>query len=352
MSTPGTRLDEEDHTLVAAALAGDREAFGGFVERYRAALQVHCYRMLGSFDDAEDMVQETFLRAWNKRTTFERRSAFRSWLYRIATNACLDHLDRRARQPVPHDLGPGAEAATSPSELPWLQPVPDRLLDAVSSSEGDPQAAVVDKETIELAFLTAIQYLPPRQRAVLVMRDVLGWPAKDTAELLGMSVPSANSGLQRARAALKEHLPARRMEWAPDTDPTEAERALLQQYMAAHEKVDLDAITELLCADARLTMPPLPVLYDGRETIVAFAGETLGEGRYGAFRLVPTRANRQPACAKYVCRPGDDEFRAHSLDVLGVADGRVAEITTFQPDVFPAFGLPPLLSVGARDAGR
>ncbi|MEV4054560.1 sigma-70 family RNA polymerase sigma factor [Amycolatopsis sp. NPDC049688] len=350
MSTQGTI--DEDRTQVAAALAGDREAFGGFVERYRAALQVHCYRMLGSLDDAEDMVQETFLRAWNKRASFERRSAFRSWLYRIATNACLDHLDRRGRQAVPADLGPSAESTASPGEVPWLQPVPDRLLDEAASAEADPQAVVIAKETIELAFLTAIQYLPPRQRAILVMRDVLGWPAKDAAELLGMTVASANSGLQRARASLKEHLPPQRSEWAPEADPTTAERALLQQYMDAHERVDLDAITELLCADARLTMPPHPSVFLGRDAIVEFAGATVAEGRYGEFRVLPTRANRQPACAKYVRRAGDDRFRAQSLDVLRFADGKVAEITTFMPDVFAAFGLPPTWELGERDAAR
>jgi RNA polymerase sigma-70 factor, ECF subfamily len=338
------RPDAEEDSVVTAVLAGDHAAFGQLAERYRTPLQVHCYRMLGSYDDAEDMVQETLLRAWRKRETFQRRSTFRAWLYRIATNACLDFLDRRPRQPVPFDPAPAPESAASPHEVPWLQPVPDRLLDGAVSAEAEPQAAVIAKETIELAFLTAIQHLPPRQRAVLVLRDVLGWPAKDAADLLETSLASVNSALQRARLALKEHLPQRRSEWGPDTDPNEAERALLQRYMEAHERLDLSAITELLREEARLTMPPDPALFLGRDTIAAFAREMLGGGAFGVFRLVPTRANRQPAAAKYVRRPGDTEFRAQSLDVLRIEDGLVAEITTFLPGVFPAFGLPATLS--------
>jgi RNA polymerase sigma-70 factor (ECF subfamily) len=338
-----SRSRDEDESVVTAVLAGDHAAFGELADRYRKQLQVHCYRMLGSMDDAEDLVQDTFLRAWNKRDTFQRRSTFRAWLYRIATNACLDFLDRRQRQPVPFDPAPATDASSSPSEVPWLQPVPDRLLDGAVAEDAEPHTAVIAKETIELAFLTAIQHLAPKQRAVLVLRDVLGWPAKDAAELLETSLASVNSALQRARLALKEHLPERRSEWAPGTDPNEAERALLARYMDAHERIDLTAITELLREEARLTMPPDPALYVGRDTIAAFAGQMLGGGQFGTFRLVPTRANRQPAAAKYNRMPGESVYRAQSLDVLRVEDGLVAEITTFLPEVFPTFGLPATL---------
>src|SRR5688572_61962 len=204
---------------VAAAQAGDHAAFAALVERHRRELQVHCYRMLGSFTDAEDMVQEAFLRAWRRRETYAGRSTFRAWLYRIATNVCLDHLERHPRRPG-RDCGVG--------EVTWLQPFPDRLLDQVAPPDAEPDAAVVARETIELAFLVAVQHLPPRQRAVLMLRDVLGWSAKETAALLEGSVAAVNSALQRARRSLKEHLPPRRSEWAAGSDPTEQERALLQ----------------------------------------------------------------------------------------------------------------------------
>ena len=189
-------------TQIEAAITGDRDAFTAIAERHRRELQVHCYRMLGSFDDAEDLVQETFLRAWRSRATYQGRSTFRAWLYRIATNACLDALEKRPRTP------------TQSGEVTWLQPYPDRLLEDAAPSDAEPDALVVAKETIELAFLVAIQHLPPQTRAVLILRDVLGWPAKDTAALLDTSVAAVNSALQRAHAALKQHLPERRTDWA------------------------------------------------------------------------------------------------------------------------------------------
>ena len=232
-------MEPTDQAAVAAATAGDEAAFSALVERHRHELQVHCYRMLGSFDDAEDQLQETFLRAWRRRATYAGRSTFRAWLYRIATNACLDELARRPRRP-------------SGGEVPWLQPYPDALLEAVPAEAGDPDAAAVEKETIELAFMVAIQHLPPQARAVLILRDVLGWPAKDAAALLGTSVAAVNSALQRARADMRAHLPERRLEWAPGTDPTAAERELLARYVDAHERADLDALAATMRADAPL----------------------------------------------------------------------------------------------------
>jgi RNA polymerase sigma-70 factor (ECF subfamily) len=329
----------ENAAVVAAATTGDESAFGALAERYRRELQVHCYRMLGSLHDAEDEVQETFLRAWRGRKTFQGRSTFRAWLYRIATNACLDALARDPRRPPAAQPAAAASVPAQPrSEIAWLEPYPDRLL---APSDEEPDAVVVAKETIELAFLAAIQHLPPRQRAVLILRDVLGWSAKDTAELLESSVPSANSALQRARATLKQQLPERRLEWAPDSDPGEQERELVQRYVEATERGDADAVAALMREDARFSMPPQPEWYAGREAIVrGWMDGGFGSEGFGEFRCVATRANRQPAVACYVRSPGESAYRALAIDVLRIEDGRVAEITAFPSDVFAAFGLP------------
>ncbi|MGH3092346.1 MAG: RNA polymerase subunit sigma-70, partial [Gaiellaceae bacterium] len=293
----------------------------------------------GSFEDSEDLVQETFLRAWRKRKSFQGRSTFRAWLYGIATNACLDALRRNPRRALARQAAP-----VPPAEIPWLQPYPDRLLEGVAANDAEPDAAVVAKETIELAFLAAIQHLPPRQRAALILRDVLGWSAAESASLLDASVPAVNSALQRARATLKQQLPERRFDWAATADPSEEERAVLQRYMEAHERADATALAELLREDARFTMPPQLMWCEGREAIMAaFTPEIFGPEAMGDFRLVPTRANRQPAAANYVRRRGDSEYRALALDVLRIENGKVVEITAFVSDLFPAFGLPPTL---------
>jgi RNA polymerase sigma-70 factor (ECF subfamily) len=312
----------------------DEPAFTALAERHRRELQLHCYRMLGSFEDSEDVVQETLLRAWRNRASFEGRASFRAWLYRIATNACLDALERRPRR----------ARGSLPVEVPWLQPYPDRLLEGIAPSDSEPDAIVVTRETIELAFLAAIQHLTPRQRAVLILRDVLGWSAKDAAALLDASVASVNSALQRARATLKDRLPARRLDWGPATDPSDEERALLQRYMDAHAHADATAVAQLLHEEAVFSMPPRPERYVGRDAIAAFfARDAFGALSPGRFRLVATRANRQPAAANYVRAPGDVDYRALSLDVLRIEGGKVAAITTFSPRLFGAFGLPPKL---------
>jgi RNA polymerase sigma-70 factor (ECF subfamily) len=323
--------------VLAAARAGDEAAFSSLVERYRRQLHVHCYRMLGSLEDAEDAVQETFLRAWRRRRTFQGRSTFRAWLYGIATNASLDALARRSKT--------GRLAGATAAEVPWLQPYPDRLLEDVASDEAEqPDAVVVDKETIELAYLVAIQHLPPRQRAALILRDVLGWSAKETAELLETSVAAVNSALQRARTSLARHLSPRRSEWVAGTDATAAERELLQRYVEATERGDGDAVVALLREDARFTMPPQPTLVVGRHEIVAYWIEGgFGSAEFGRLRCVLTRANAQPAVGVYVLRPGDSEYRPLALDVLRVEEGVLAEITTFDSTLFPAFGLPATL---------
>jgi RNA polymerase sigma-70 factor, ECF subfamily len=314
---------------------GDEGAFGTQVERYRRELRVHCYRMLGSFDDSEDLVQETFLRAWRSRDSYEGRATLRAWLYRIATNACLDYLRAHPRRPQPR------ASTAAPPEVSWLQPFPDRLLEPAAPSEAEPDAMVVAKETIELAFLVAIQHLPPRQRAILILRDVLGWPANETAALLDISVVSVKSALQRARSTLREQLPRRRCEWAPAAEPTEQERSVLERYVAASERADMTALAALLREDAWQTMPPDPAWFRGREAMIElWASAMVGPEAWGDWRLLPTRANRQPAVANYFRRPGESTFQASNLDVLRIEDGLVAEITTFDPHLFPAFDLP------------
>jgi RNA polymerase sigma-70 factor, ECF subfamily len=308
----------------------DDAAFSELAERYRPEMRVHCYRMLGSFEDSEDAVQETLLRAWRRRETYQGRSTFRAWLYRIATNACLDALGRRER---------GLQAATGP-EVPWLQPFPDHLLDEIPADEDEPDAAVVAKETIELAYMAAIQHLPPRQRAVLILRDVLDWSAKDTAGLLDSSVASVNSALQRARAAMKRHLPERRLEWAPGADANQEEQALLERYLNATEEADAEAFVEMMREDARFSMPPEPGEWVGRRTIVDSWSEAFDTENFGHVRGVVTRANMQPALACYLKRPGEHEYRPMALDVIRIEEGLVAEIVTFPPQVFPSFGLP------------
>jgi RNA polymerase sigma-70 factor, ECF subfamily len=337
----------EPAAVVAAATAGDQAAFTALTERYQRELQVHCYRMVGSFQDAEDLVQETMLRAWRGRQQFQGRSSFRAWLYRIATNACLDALAHSSRRVLPYQVAPAADPRDTSRfvpdpEIPWLQPYPDRLLDAVAPRDTEPDALVVAKETIELAFLAAIQLLPPRQRAVLILRDVLGWSAKETASLLETSVASANSALQRARATLRQQLPPRRLEWTPSSVPTAEERAVLQRYIDATEQADATALAELLAEDARTAMPPIPDWLEGREAIMTAIVQGLAP-EFGQWRLLPTWANRQPAAASYLRRPGETEYQAFSIDVLRVEHGKVVEIIAFTAELFPAFGLPATL---------
>jgi len=301
------------------------------LEPHRRELHVHCYRMLASFDEAEDAVQETFLRAWRNRASFEGDTFVRAWLYRIATNVCLDAIRSRSRR---------VRALRSFAEIPWLQPYPDRLLDELAPTDDQPDAVVVSRETIELAFLAALQVLPPRQRAALILRDVLGWPASETASLLDTSVAAANSALQRARATMQQHLPSHRLEWSA-SEPSAQERVLLERFIDAHERCDAAAAVAIASADLRVTMPPNPFLYDGREMVAPLLERAFGEERDGDWRLVSTTANRMPAAASYLRRLGDSEFRAFKLDVLRVEDGAIAEITTFGAGLFPAFGLPP-----------
>jgi RNA polymerase sigma-70 factor (TIGR02960 family) len=311
---------------VGIAIAGEEPAFAELTERHRRELHVHCYRMLASFEEAEDAVQETLLRAWRSRDTFD-GSMIRAWLYRIATNVCLDMLRRTSRH---------LTTVQNFSEVPWLQPYPDKLLDEVAPSSDEPDARVIERETIELAFLAAMQVLPPRQRAALIARDVLGWPAIETASLLETSVAAANSALQRARATMQEHLPARRSEWSAG-EPSAEERALLEQFIDAHERGDAALAVSIAAQDLRITMPPAPYLFEGLDTIAPLLRNALREGEW---RLLPTLANRMPTAASYLRQEGDTKFRAFKFDVLRIEHGRIAEITTFGPALFAAFGLP------------
>jgi RNA polymerase sigma-70 factor (ECF subfamily) len=322
----------------------DEAAFAALVEHHRRELRVHCYRMLGSFDEAEDLVQETFLRAWKGIGGFEGRSSMRAWLYRIATNACLDFLDGRARRVLPQDLRPPSDASVGlppRTDIPWLQPFPDRLAPA----DTEPGAAAVERETIELAFLAAIQHLPPRQRAALLLRDVLGWRPGEIAPVLEASVASVNSALQRARATLREHLPARRADWAPSTPPTAEERAVLRRYMDAMERADVAAVAALLAEDVHTAMPPWPMWFRGRDTVVAALRASWAPDDMGyRFRMLPTRANGQPAVATYVRTGEDPDHRPFAISVLRIEHGLVAEATAFHDThLFPAFDLPPRL---------
>jgi RNA polymerase sigma-70 factor (TIGR02960 family) len=294
------------------------------LDRHRRELHVHCYRMLGSFEEAEDLVQETFLRAWRARDRVGPGDNVRAWLYKIATNACLDTLRARSRR---------TGTLKSFADVPWLQPYPDRLLDEIAPSDEEPDAVAVARETIALAYVAVIQLLPPRQRAVLILRDVLEWSASETAAALEISVAAANSALQRARATLESQR-------LPDTTGglTASERALLDRYVDAHQRADVEASLAITRDDIRVTMPPLPFLYDGIEQVRPLMAEGLPGA--GEWRVVATSANRMPAAACYLRQPGDTEFRAFKIDVLRIVDRGVAEVTTFNATLFDQFGLP------------
>lgn len=329
-------------TVVALMSAEDAGAFAELVEPCRRELFVHCYRMLASYEDAQDLVQETFLRAWRRRETFEGRAPLRAWLYRIATNACLDFLGRRperAHLPVPDDARQG--------EVPWLQPAPDRLL-AATPDQQEPGALAVTRETIELAFLVAVQHLPPRQRAVLILRDVLGWPAKDAASLLETSVASANSALQRARATMRMHLPAARTNWAQTVERSSREQALVQRYMEATDHTDVDALKALFHEELRFAMPPEPGLWIGRDACVqSWVDGGFGSPEFGEFRTRATTANLQPAVANYLRQPGDSHFQLFAIDVLTIRDGLIMEVIAFGGGALQPFELPRILDEAA-----
>jgi RNA polymerase sigma-70 factor (ECF subfamily) len=317
-------VEEPDVTSLSEV---DEASFSELAERHRRELHVHCYRMLGSFEDAEDTVQETFLRAWRRRETFEGRSTFRAWLYQIATNACLDLLAKRRPEPA------------SGGEVPWLQPYPDRLLDEQPAVDADdPEAVAVARETIELAYLVAVQHLAPRPRAVLILRDVLCWPAKDVAQFLGDSVNSVNSALQRARAGMREHLPSQRQDWT-GSDQDAGTRDLVRRYADASVAKDVARVAAMLREDVRCSMPPTPGLYVGRDAVVD-SWVVEGFEDLGSLRTVVTSVNRQPAVAFYLWADREGAFLPLTIDVLRASGGKITEIVTFHADQFPRLGLP------------
>jgi RNA polymerase sigma-70 factor (ECF subfamily) len=302
---PLTTETSDERALVAAAQSGDERAFRTLVEPYRRTLEVHCYRMLGSPHDAEDIVQETLLRAWRSLERFGQRASVQSWLYRIATNACLDELERRPRRPEP-----------------LVEPYPDARLDGLAASIVDPAARYALREGMELAFLTAIQRLPGRQRAVLILRDVLGWTGAEVADLLESTVAAVNSALQRARATIEQELPARSV--APGRT---RERELLRRYVEAWESADMDGLVALLREDAVLSMPPQPAVVGAREIVAFFAAVACGGEQLSA---TATSVNRQPAVALHERDTG--EF--HRLLVLDVEGERIAQLHAFRADPF------------------
>ena len=340
--TDARSLGADDATFMAAARSGDTARFALITERHRRELQVHCYRMLANYEDAQDLTQETFLRAWNKRETFKGHAALRTWLYRIATNACLDFLEKRNdRTPVPSGLSDPA------TEVLYLQPYPDRMLPE------DPQEAVVARETIELAFVVAVQHLPPRQRAVLILRDVLGWPASKAAEALGLTVASVTSALQRARVTMREQLPARRLDWrspAPH-ELSDDERGVVQSYIDAHERNDLDGLMSLLRDDLRFAMLPDPGTWitGAKDAVDGWVSGGLFQPGYDDWRCTTTTVNRMPAAALYLRTPDDPEHRLFTIAVLHIVDGKIAELTGFAAADKPWLGLTPtLLSASSR----
>jgi RNA polymerase sigma-70 factor (ECF subfamily) len=333
-------------TLLASAKGGDRHAFQQLTEPHRRELHVHCYRMLGSFHDAEDLVQETLLRAWRGLQGFDGRASTRYWLYRIATNACLNVLATRASagRVLPETQGAASEQMPDrepASDIDWLGPYPDSALERLADHAPGPDARYEMREAVQLAFIAAIQLLPPRQRAALLLTDVLGWSAVETARLLDSSVAAVNSALQRARVTLEERLPRRpRRLAAPASD---AQRALLDRYVRAWENTDVEGFTALLKEDAVMSMPPWKQWYRGRAAIAAFFGFTGRPGGHAPFRLVPTAANRQPAFAFY-SRWQSPEWRFHSIQLLTLHELSIAAMTSFVlPALASVFDLPVVL---------
>jgi RNA polymerase sigma-70 factor (ECF subfamily) len=327
------------------------EDFARLADPFRPELLAHCYRMLGSVHDAEDQVQETMIRAWRSYGEFEGRASLRTWLYRIATNACLRALENSGRRPLPSGLGgpseyPEASLAEARPEVPWLQPVPDALVSAWSA---DPAEVVASRQSVRLALIAALQYLPARQRAVLILRDVLRWRADEVADLLGTTTIAVNGMLRRARARLELAAPDEDHVYEP-ADP--ADRALLDRYATAFQNADVTGVMRLLREDAVFEMPPVATWFTGRELIGRFLrSRVLTEP--GRFRMIPVAANGQPAFAAYL-RGHDGGYRAHSICVLTIAASRVARVTAFNdPALFATFGLPQAVPrPGGGEAGQ
>jgi RNA polymerase sigma-70 factor (TIGR02960 family) len=328
--------------LIARARAGDDGAFAALTGPYRRELQVHCYRMLGSFQDAEDALQDTLLAAWQGLGGFEGRASIRTWLYRIATNRCLNALRSASRRPAKEWDVPKVEPPepTRLGEVVWLEPYPDTLLTEALDVPLGPEARYEQTEAISLAFVTALQVLPPRQLAVLILRDVLGFHASEVADMLDSTVESVSSALKRARASLEGQRRRSGNRESPPAAGCPAEDAIVAEFVSAYESADIDALVALLTDDVFVSMPPIPFEYEGRDLVARFFAGIFGAGR--RFELVPTRANGQPALGAYLRGP-TGTGHAVGLYVLTLAGDRICALTRFENGVLPWFGLPPSL---------
>ena len=325
--------------LLARAQAGDGEAFRVLTEPHRRELQVHCYRMLGSLQDAEDALQETLLAAWQGIGGYAGRASLRTWLYKIATNRCLNARRAAGRRPakawnVPDYVPP---EPTRLGEVVWLEPFPDALLEGAFPVPPGPEARYEQAESVSLAFIAALQVLSPRQLAVLVLRDVLGFPAREAAQMLDTTVEAVNSALKRARASLERNRPSEQERAAAPAAGSPAEQALVARFVSAYEAADLDAVVALLTDDVFMAMPPMPFEYEGRAVVADFLGGLFRAGR--STSLVPTRANGRPAFGVYV-RTADGLRHATGLITLDLAGAGVCALTRFEGVVLPWFGLP------------
>jgi len=330
--------------LIGRARSGDGEAFGELIGPYRRELQVHCYRILGSAQDAEDAMQETLLAAWQGLDGFQGRASVRTWLYRVATSRCLNALRSARRRPAVAWPLPGVEppAPSRLGEVPWLEPYPDLLLEGLADTAPGPETRYEAREAISLAFVAALQLLPPRQRAVLILRDVLGFRASEVAGMLDTTEESVTSALKRARAATaRRHAPSATQEPPPPPDSA-SEKELIARLTRAYETGDIDDVVALLTDDVLLAMPPVPLEYQGRELAAQFlAAVAFRPGR--TYRLVPTRANGQLALGAYLQDPRTGIAQANSLLVLTLAGSRISVMTRFDDSMLPRFGLPPSL---------
>jgi RNA polymerase sigma-70 factor (TIGR02960 family) len=325
--------------LIARARAGDGDAFRELTEPYRRELQVHCYRMLGSFQDGEDALQDTLLAAWQGFGGFEGRASLRTWLYRIATNRCLNARRSNSRRRAKEWDVPNVEPPepTRLGEVVWLEPFPDALLEGNVDAPLGPEARYEQTESISLAFVTALQILPPRQLAVLILRDVLGFHANEVADMLDSSVESVKGALKRARVSLQHRRPTTNDREPPPASDSPAEDAIVAKFVRAWESADLDALVALLTDDVFMSMPPMPFEYEGRDVVAGFCASIFRAGR--RFDLVPTRANGQPAFGAYV-RASNGVSHGIGLYVLTLTGDRICAMIRFENSVLPSFGLP------------
>ncbi len=325
--------------LISRARAGDGDAFRALTEPHRRELEVHCYRMLGSFQDAEDALQDTMLAAWQGLAGFEGRASVRTWLYRIATNRCLNARRSSSRRPAKEWDVPGVEQLEpyQLGEVVWLEPFPDALLEGAIGVPPGPEARYEQTESISLAFVKGLQVLPPRQLAVLILRDVLGYHANEVADMLDSTVESVNSALKRARASLQRQRPPAADHEPPAASDSLSEDAIVAKFVSAYESADLDALVALLTDDVFISMPPMPFEYEGRDVVARFCANIFGSGR--RFDLVRTRANGQPAFGAYL-RASTGISHGVGLIVLTLTGDRICAMTRFENSVLPWFGLP------------